>query len=98
MSLETNRTERSADRIRGRKLQQIRKLFFSKSPLCAICLNQGRIKTATELDHIIPLHKGGSNDMSNLQGLCIHCHQAKTADDCGYKERHQIGLDGWPVG
>lgn len=31
-----------------------------------------------ELDHIIPLHLGGSNDCENLQLLCTDCHKTKT--------------------
>ncbi|MBD2676327.1 MULTISPECIES: HNH endonuclease [Nostoc] len=39
-------------------------------------------KTASEInltiDHIIPLARGGQNDMSNLQTLCLACNQQKT--------------------
>lgn len=31
-----------------------------------------------ELDHIIPLHLGGSNECENLQLLCRECHRGKT--------------------
>jgi 5-methylcytosine-specific restriction endonuclease McrA len=27
----------------------------------------------------VPLHRGGTNDASNLQSLCKDCHAAKTA-------------------
>ena len=31
------------------------------------------------IDHIVPREQGGSNDESNLQPLCLECHQAKSA-------------------
>ena len=43
------------------------------------CQNCGQTQTETilNIDHIIPLAKGGSNDMSNLQTLCQTCNQNK---------------------
>jgi len=32
-----------------------------------------------EIDHIKELRDGGSNDLSNLQALCIMCHRVKTS-------------------
>ena len=31
-----------------------------------------------EIDHIVPLASGGTNDDSNLQLLCVDCHKEKT--------------------
>lgn len=34
-----------------------------------------------QIDHVIPLERGGSNDDRNLQPLCDLCHKAKTATE-----------------
>ena len=34
-----------------------------------------------EIDHIIPLYKGGDNEISNLEALCRNCHGNKTLLD-----------------
>ena len=46
------------------------------------CKDCNNILDATyEIDHIIPLYKGGSNDVSNLSALCRNCHGKKTLND-----------------
>lgn len=65
--------------------------------LCVPCSKQGRITEATEVDHIVPVAKGGTDDDSNLQSICVACHEAKTALDCGRRPKRRIGLDGYPV-
>jgi 5-methylcytosine-specific restriction protein A len=91
--------QKQVNRIRGRKLQEIRKRHFEQFPLCVDCQKQGRITIATELDHIIALTNGGHDfdvDPSQKCGLCHDCHEAKTAKDMGYRPRLAISLDGWP--
>lgn len=46
--------------------------------------------SSAEIDHIKPLHKGGTNARENLQGLCVECHKAKTALE------HRDRLGGYP--
>jgi len=46
------------------------------------CKSCGKRENEAQLtvDHIIPLAKGGSNDISNLQTLCFQCNRNKKAD------------------
>jgi len=43
------------------------------------CQSCGKTEAVAKLqiDHIIPLAQGGSNDISNLQTLCNTCNQRK---------------------
>lgn len=47
-------------------------------------------KVRLEVDHIISDAEGGSNDISNLQTLCKHCHSIKTKNEIAqaHKEMH----------
>src|ERR1039458_1052954 len=42
------------------------------SMLCACCGSSG-----PDIDHIVPVSKGGTNDRSNLQPLCRRCNNTK---------------------
>ncbi|MRW86791.1 HNH endonuclease [Pseudoduganella sp. FT26W] len=65
-------------RITGRRLQAMRVALFSRHPLCAECLRQGRATPATQRDHVIPLAEGGLDDETNEQALCQDCHDEKS--------------------
>ena len=85
-------------RTRGRKWMQMRELWLTQNPLCAECLKAGRVTLATEVDHKIPLFKGGADARENLNSLCADHHRIKTNEDMGYKAARAIGLDGAPEG
>ena len=34
-----------------------------------------------EVDHVVPLYKGGNNEVNNLEALCRNCHGKKTLLD-----------------
>jgi 5-methylcytosine-specific restriction protein A len=50
-----------------------RKRHLETEPMCRMC---GR--RATDVDHIVPRSKGGTDVSSNLQALCGPCHRTKT--------------------
>lgn len=40
-----------------------------------------RVTHELEVDHIVNVAQGGSDDDANLQSLCVPCHKAKTAQE-----------------
>lgn len=65
-------SERGYDRV----WQRLRLMILREEPLCRVCAG-----AASQVDHIVPLAVGGSNDRDNLQPLCHSCHSRKTALD-----------------
>ena len=47
--------------------------------VCAFCADP--LEHACQVDHIVPLFKGGGNERENLQILCANCHAAKTLEE-----------------
>ena len=43
----------------------------------------GRVRPATEVDHILPLADGGTDDLGNLQAINRECHARKTVAENG---------------
>lgn len=92
--------DRTEGRLTGRRLQAARLRIWSNDPHCAMCRKLVEYPSGFELDHRVPLFKGGGNEDGNLQVLCVGvngCHAKKTADDQGYRFKPLIGLDGYPV-
>lgn len=58
---------------------QFRNQLLTKSKnKCSICKEKVE---EFHIDHIRPLSNGGSNDLDNLQVLCLPCHQTKCQDE-----------------
>ena len=56
--------------------------FFAKADgHCQKCTRKIPHSDDWDLDHIIALSRGGTNDDSNMQVLCSWCHDGKTDDD-----------------
>ena len=53
------------------------KLLLKCAGICGGCLDTFRQPGNMEIDHIITLRKGGSNDFGNLQLLCRSCNTQK---------------------
>lgn len=51
------------------------------------CEKCGRRGVRLELDHIIPIADGGTNEESNLQLLCRPCHLKKTHQEMEYRRK-----------
>lgn len=58
-----------------------RKRILDRDPICRAC----ELDLSTEVDHRIPLERGGSNEDDNLQGLDKTCHSRKTV----YEQRNK---------
>jgi len=54
-------------------------LFLKRKGTCASCSQKIDAGKAWDIDHIIPLALGGTNEPKNLQILCKPCHQSKTS-------------------
>jgi len=62
------------------KWRRIRAQFVKAHPYCSA---PGCGAPTTDVDHIIPRARGGTDDWSNLQALCHAHHSAKTATQDG---------------
>lgn len=61
------------------------RILHEQDFVCAICTN--KIPVEYHIDHIVPLWSGGTNDRSNLQGVCVPCHGHKTGTEANTRSR-----------
>lgn len=52
-------------------------IFWRDGGVCRVCKEDVR-EYAWDIDHILALCDGGTNEDSNLQLLCCNCHAVKT--------------------
>lgn len=73
-----NRT-RSVRNTSGGRWRTLREAVMQRDQgLCQVCAKAGRVTLATETDHIVPVHRGGRDEVDALQAICRPCHLEKT--------------------
>lgn len=61
--------------------RKLRAAFLAENPLCVRCSERGRVVPAVVADHVIDRCDAPERayDVSNLEALCVSCHNRKTA-------------------
>ena len=71
----------TAERGYGGNWARLRRMVLAEEPVCRACAAGGRVALATDVDHILPKAKGGTDVRTNLQPLCHECHSRKTMNE-----------------
>ena len=68
-------------KVKKRKVSETTKKVVAANQKwhCNMCNNM--LDASYEVDHMVPLYKGGDNSINNLQALCRNCHGKKTIYD-----------------
>ena len=66
-----------------------RRIYDRQNGLCAYCGQHRNIKYMT-VDHIIPLSKGGTDEIDNLQCTCKKCNKLKS--DMPWVQKCHLGF------
>jgi 5-methylcytosine-specific restriction endonuclease McrA len=80
-----NRRKRRAARYAGRGSFTAREFQELCDRYGNRCLRCGNTHTMLEADHVVPLTKGGSDEISNIQPLCGSCNRSKFVDTLDYR-------------
>lgn len=83
----------------GRPWRRLRDQILARDGFMCQCEKCKGVKLiAHEVDHIIPVAKGGTDHPNNLRAMHRDCHAEKTKREAtpGYRPRVKTGVDGWP--
>lgn len=67
--------------------RQLKELFGNR------CLCCGKEVKLTK-DHVIPITRGGTDDITNIQPLCMTCNKSKHVADADFRTRDKVALVG----
>jgi 5-methylcytosine-specific restriction endonuclease McrA len=59
--------------------EDVAEIYKAQRGKCAYC--RKKLKSKYDVDHVVPISKGGSNDRKNLQITCPTCNRQKGARD-----------------
>lgn len=79
-----NKRARRAKAEGRHSLQDILRIERAQKGRCAYCRRKLGKRVQKQIDHIMPLAKGGSNNARNIQLAC---------DDCNFEKRAQHPID-----
>lgn len=71
-----NRQSTRALHTGSKRWREIRAQVLAEQPLCPRCMEQGRVEPAVDVDHRD--NNSHNNERSNLEGLCVSHHSAKS--------------------
>lgn len=75
-----------AAREKGRHTtEEWRALVKACGGICVRCKHTGR---NVEKDHILPLYRGGSDSIANIQPLCAWCNSGKGPESIDHRPLH----------
>jgi len=84
-------------RKRGRRaLADRARILRRDKGLCQVCLKLGKLTLAVEVDHIVPLFKGGDDSDENKAAICQEHHFEKTISERGNKFNAGCDENGLP--
>lgn len=79
---------------KGPLTEKATRLLKRQKGKCGICKEYFFPIDVTEIDHIIPKHRGGQNWVRNLQLVHIYCHFKKTSEELKLKSKNKELYDG----
>ncbi|MFF4652396.1 HNH endonuclease [Streptomyces sp. NPDC001380] len=62
-----------AERGYNAEYRRNRRIVLAGNPLCSLC----NLRPAGTADHIVPLSRGGTNNLSNLRPACGPCNYSR---------------------
>jgi 5-methylcytosine-specific restriction endonuclease McrA len=74
----------SLDRVPTSVRRKVRERDGDRCRLCG-CPRSGAVKLA--VDHVLPVSRGGTHDVTNLVTLCERCYWAKTRAEAKRRRR-----------